>query len=399
VFPVLFSMVCFMNEVLVIAGSVVTFVILVTKFVIVLVTSANLVEENLIVIGIFCLAITIFGGCRSVKLIVTYSNEDADIIKAKAAQQHETAVLVEEIVNELDDEFHGLVDELTSINSSITNSNDVIDRIAGGSESTADAAIRQTEMTNEIQERLENTSEIADSAMTTADDVKNVVMDGKLQSDELSHQSQVVDESTAKISETITKLVENVSKVSEITDTILAISAQTNLLALNASIEAARAGEAGKGFAVVADEIRDLAEKTKESTESITTIVNQLIAVTDETKRGLDISVESINVQREKVREVTESFATVENGITEVYGGMQTVYSEVTAVLNANQSIVDGITTLSAVSEEISAETQTSKDEMDNILTSMSRFSEVMDGTFQKLQSLKETTTLTEEDE
>ena len=50
VFPVLFSMVCFMNEVLVIAGSVVTFVILVTKCVSFLVTSANLVEENLIVI-------------------------------------------------------------------------------------------------------------------------------------------------------------------------------------------------------------------------------------------------------------------------------------------------------------------------------------------------------------
>ena len=74
----------------------------------------------------------------------------------------------------------------------------------------------------------------------------------------------------------------SVSQITELTDNILSIAAQTNLLALNASIEAARAGEAGKGFAVVADEIRQLADNSRETANSIQAISGQVIdAVTD----------------------------------------------------------------------------------------------------------------------
>jgi methyl-accepting chemotaxis protein len=75
-----------------------------------------------------------------------------------------------------------------------------------------------------------------------------------------------------------------VERINELTNDILSISSQTNLLALNASIEAARAGEAGKGFAVVADEIRQLADSSRETADSIqelnrmvTLAVNELV--------------------------------------------------------------------------------------------------------------------------
>ncbi|MBR1628107.1 MAG: hypothetical protein IJ679_02425, partial [Lachnospiraceae bacterium] len=161
----------------------------------------------------------------------------------------------------------------------------------------------QTEMAPNIESLRNGIREIAKTVALTASQMKDV-----------SSKQEEVSESAKKIEKAV-----NASM--EIIGSIQSIANQTNLLSLNASIEAARAGEAGRGFAVVADEVQNLSNSTKETTNYISDILNNMNkAVEDILDKIAQISdsVSAESQEMESIDTTIESLNQAANDIAEM---------------------------------------------------------------------------------
>ena len=95
--------------------------------------------------------------------------------------------------------------------------------------------------------------------------------------------------------ESINNLEQGITEISGLAAEISGITDQTNLLALNASIEAARAGEHGRGFTVVADEVRILAERSRQLSDSITSMVSKILDMLKGVKESNENNLTSVS--------------------------------------------------------------------------------------------------------
>lgn len=128
-------------------------------------------------------------------------------------------------------------------------------------------------------------SALCQQTTTSANHAGTVVRDSVSQLQQLSS-------FVSTSSDRMQQLAQQSEKIGSVLEVIRTLADQTNLLALNAAIEAARAGEQGRGFAVVADEVRNLANKTRESTSDIEHIIAELRLQSRDTASLMQTSVD-----------------------------------------------------------------------------------------------------------
>ncbi|QEP44428.1 methyl-accepting chemotaxis protein [Ectothiorhodospiraceae bacterium BW-2] len=179
---------------------------------------------------------------------------------------------------------------------------------------TDQVAVAMNEMTATVAEIARNAQDASDAANR----VKQLTMEGDAVVQGAIGAITALASEVEQSSKVIAELKQGSENIGSVLDVIGGIAEQTNLLALNAAIEAARAGEQGRGFAVVADEVRNLAQRTQESTQEIQAMITRLqegaenaVQAMADGRRQSEIGVEKANLAGEALHEITAAAMTI----------------------------------------------------------------------------------------
>ena len=273
-------------------------------------------------------------------------------------------------VNSLTDNVRNAVEVITDacekVEQSSENTIAAMTEIVEGTSQTAELVEVQLHKTTDIQSIIEDTASGASNSLSCINKVNKETEDGLAVMNNLSNASAEI-QAISKTAETQMSLLDETTKnVSSIVSIITGIAGRTNLLALNASIEAARVGEAGKGFAVVAKEIHNLSQQTKDATTSIENLITDL---QEATKTTINIISEmaSLNAQQDaETAKAVQIFSDIADSAKNSRVITEQCKDRFSLLLEANKQIVDSIATVSAVSEEVTANTTQAREIAEN---------------------------------
>lgn len=168
----------------------------------------------------------------------------------------------------------------------------------------------------DISERVRQEEENITFAATISEETSQITQIAQQTLAEAVTTSDKVTQRVGSVAGVIEELSSNADAIHQMAIAIEEIAAQTNLLALNAAIEAARAGDAGRGFSVVADEVRNLAQRSQQTTDRIKTIVSTNASLMGSIVGQIDTVKESLENEIAKIALVSDGMQEIEHAVT-----------------------------------------------------------------------------------
>ena len=156
-------------------------------------------------------------------------------------------------------------------------------------------------------------------------------------------------------------------EIYRILDLITEIAQETHILALNAAIEASAAGEHGERFSVVAEEVRRLAERSRESVDSVRVHLDEfagsirgVVVATEEGSKAAGqvleqsrSAQEAITQQREALAETAQAAREISLATQEQRTASDQVVLTLKEVSGVIQRIADGLVRYTGAAERL----------------------------------------------
>ncbi|CCN46087.1 putative Methyl-accepting chemotaxis protein [Vibrio nigripulchritudo MADA3029] len=243
-----------------------------------------------------------------------------DLTKVRPLQGNETGVYRSTLI---------MGESIKQIISNIDASSAALTDLSGQLESSSNQVNRSSEsqmmqleqVATAMNEMTATVAEVAQNAMqasTSSNDASESSSNGLSVVSEMNDDINLLVSNIQSVQSSILEVEKETLNVGGILDVIRGIAEQTNLLALNAAIEAARAGEQGRGFAVVADEVRNLANKTQESTNEIQSMIAVLQEQAKQSVSMMEENAENAKKTLVKSNEASQSLQVIQDEIGKI---------------------------------------------------------------------------------
>ncbi len=317
------------------------------------------------------------------RLLVKFNQENMASLK----EGNERMAKVSESIVQNFDLAHQDIRELSH---AVDSGNVFMQNIADSIENTSQAIEEQSQMCHDIESSTLNAKEHTKVMVEASIRTLENVTDGAKAMEELNSHAQIVAKENVETVAYVEALNERTKQVVSILGTISNISFQTNILALNASVEAARAGDAGRGFAVVADEIRALAEKTQQATDNISDILNELQNDVECVTTSITHSVGEVGEQNRLIEETKGKFDEMNTGVSDLISVINHLKDEIEGIADATAVIAEGITGVSANSQEVAAASSEGAELMEVAAEDMRNVNTMLTNIYHLSQQLKE---------